>query len=77
MINNKYNKISDTEIGTCSIYEFIYSYRNSIESPFPDLTSQEANNALNMIKRIKNEIASGYYRDNILLSTIKIFYQFI
>ncbi|OUM67982.1 hypothetical protein PIROE2DRAFT_4399, partial [Piromyces sp. E2] len=41
-----------------SVYEFIYSYRNSINSPFPDLTSQESIDALNMIRRIKEEVSS-------------------
>jgi len=46
------------ELGMCSIYEFIHTFRKSVESPFPDITSEEAVNALNMMKRLKEEIAS-------------------
>jgi len=43
----------------CSINSFIYSYRDSIDSPFPDITSNNTLEALKMMKRIKNEISSG------------------
>ncbi|ORX84161.1 periplasmic binding protein-like II [Anaeromyces robustus] len=49
---------SNEEVGTCSLYDFIYSYRKSKDSPFPELTSQEAIDSLKMIKTLKNEIAS-------------------
>jgi len=49
----------DEESGTCSIMEIIHSYRNSIEDSFPDWTSEEAVEALNKIKEIKNEISTG------------------
>jgi len=45
----------------CSIYEFIHTFRKSVESPFPAITSDEAVNALNMMKRLKEEVASGIY----------------
>ncbi|ORX85085.1 hypothetical protein BCR32DRAFT_265919 [Anaeromyces robustus] len=48
----------DNEV-VCSTYEFLYSFRNSINSPFPEMTSQEAVNALEKIKKIKNTISSG------------------
>jgi len=47
------------ETAICSIQEFIYSYRDKKESPFPNYTSHQAVNALNMIKRLKNELSSG------------------
>ncbi|ORX80961.1 periplasmic binding protein-like II [Anaeromyces robustus] len=51
------------EIGTCSIYETIYSFRDKPESPFPELTSQNAIDALIMTKKIKDEISSdGEYK---------------
>ncbi|KAG4107687.1 hypothetical protein H8356DRAFT_1023974 [Neocallimastix lanati (nom. inval.)] len=51
------------EVGTCSIVESIHSYRDTPESPFPELTSQNAIDALEMMKTIKNEISSdGEYR---------------
>jgi len=49
------------EVGTCSIVESIHSYRDTPESPFPELTSQNAIDALEMMKTIKNEISSGIY----------------
>ncbi|ORX81335.1 periplasmic binding protein-like II, partial [Anaeromyces robustus] len=48
----------DDEIGTGGIYEFIYSFRDSIDDPLPEITSQNAVNALKTMKRIKNEISS-------------------
>jgi len=33
------NKFIDEDIGLCSIYEFLYSYRDSVDSLLPDLTS--------------------------------------
>eukprot|EP00833_Pecoramyces_ruminatium_P013528 jgi/Orpsp1_1/1187560/evm.model.d7180000058609.1 len=44
--------------GICSIIEFIHSFRDTIQSPFPGFNSQEAFDALNMIKNIKDEISS-------------------
>ncbi|KAL6604136.1 hypothetical protein U3516DRAFT_815546 [Neocallimastix sp. 'constans'] len=48
----------DSEEGICSIYEFIYSCRKSINSPFPKLTGSASLNALHLMKKIKNEISS-------------------
>ncbi|ORX85070.1 hypothetical protein BCR32DRAFT_242068 [Anaeromyces robustus] len=48
----------DSEGGTCSIYETIYSFRDSINSPFPGITSQKAIDALEKIKEVKNELSS-------------------
>ena len=47
------------EIGICSIYEFIYSFRNSVESSFPNIRSQEAVNALEKMKEIKEKLNLG------------------
>jgi len=52
--------LDDSEIGTCSIYEFIYTYRDHKSSPFPGLSSQNAEKALMKLKQIKNEISSDY-----------------
>jgi len=43
----------------CSFIEFIYSCRESYNSTFPKFTSQTAIDSLELIKRIKEEIASG------------------
>ncbi|ORX80129.1 periplasmic binding protein-like II [Anaeromyces robustus] len=48
----------ETEVGTCSLYEFIYSFRNKRESPFPELTDEVSIKALEKINEIKNEISS-------------------
>ncbi|ORX72573.1 hypothetical protein BCR32DRAFT_250021 [Anaeromyces robustus] len=53
----KFNFHSDN--GICSIYEFIYSCRESYDSPFPELTSETTVNAIKLIKKIKEEISSG------------------
>ncbi|ORX81963.1 periplasmic binding protein-like II [Anaeromyces robustus] len=50
----------DNELGTCSLHEFIYSFRNYTYSPFPELISQESINALSMLKKIKNDVSSEY-----------------
>ncbi|KAG4083812.1 periplasmic binding protein-like II [Neocallimastix lanati (nom. inval.)] len=50
--------LDDSEQGTCSIYEFIYSCRDSKESKFPELTNQTTINALKKLKEIKNKISS-------------------
>ncbi|ORX57945.1 periplasmic binding protein-like II [Piromyces finnis] len=54
-----------SEIGTCSILEFIHSYRESINSPYPGLASDEAVKALEKIKEIKNTISSDEVFQNI------------
>ncbi|OUM61485.1 hypothetical protein PIROE2DRAFT_12482, partial [Piromyces sp. E2] len=50
--------LADKEGGFCSMYEFIYSFRKSVDSPFPPITSKEAVNALKKMKEMKEEIAS-------------------
>ncbi|ORX80974.1 periplasmic binding protein-like II [Anaeromyces robustus] len=50
---------NDAESGFCSAYEFIYSYRNTVDSPYPGFTSEEAINALGMMKKLKDEISSN------------------
>ncbi|OUM67981.1 hypothetical protein PIROE2DRAFT_58379 [Piromyces sp. E2] len=73
----------DTEDGLFSLYEFIYSYRNSKNSLFPELTSKESIEALKMVKTIKEEISSdlafhsdGYYSINKLADGNSIFIKF-
>ncbi|ORX58371.1 periplasmic binding protein-like II [Piromyces finnis] len=48
----------DNEVGLCSIYEFIHSSRETIDSPFPDLRSKEVLDAVLLLKEIKEEISS-------------------
>lgn len=42
-----------------SFYDFLYSYRKSIDSGLPDITSQTTIDALKMLKKIENEISSS------------------
>lgn len=54
-----YNGLFSTlEVGICSLYEFIYSFRKSKESPFPEITSQEVVDALYKMKEMKEKIGS-------------------
>eukprot|EP00833_Pecoramyces_ruminatium_P000409 jgi/Orpsp1_1/1174441/evm.model.c7180000050111.1 len=65
---------NEGESGICSIYEFIYSYRESKEAPFPELTSETAVKALEKIKYIKNEIASDeIYKSDDTFTGIRLF----
>jgi ABC-type glycerol-3-phosphate transport system substrate-binding protein len=48
----------DSDQGTCSLIDFIYSCRKDSKSPYPKLISQTSIDALEMIKKLKNEIAS-------------------
>ncbi|ORX44204.1 periplasmic binding protein-like II [Piromyces finnis] len=48
----------DSEEGTTSLYEFIYSFRSNSSASFPYIRSKEVVNALKMLKRIKNDLAS-------------------
>ncbi|ORX84437.1 periplasmic binding protein-like II, partial [Anaeromyces robustus] len=48
----------DADNGLCSIYEFIYSCRETYESPFPELTSENTIKATKLIKKIKDELSS-------------------
>ncbi|ORX84845.1 hypothetical protein BCR32DRAFT_266083 [Anaeromyces robustus] len=46
----------DADFGLCSIYEFIYSCRESYNAPFPELTSETTVNALKLLKKVKTEV---------------------
>ncbi|KAL6621143.1 hypothetical protein U3516DRAFT_519159, partial [Neocallimastix sp. 'constans'] len=54
-----YNGLFDEYDGPYSFIEFIYSCRESVDSPFPDLNSQTTLNALELLKKMKKEISSG------------------
>jgi len=53
-----YNGLYDNAGALYSLTEFIYSCRDSYDSPFPELDSETAVNALELIKKIKDEISS-------------------
>ena len=43
----------------CSIYEFIYSFRDKKSDPFPDILNENVVHALTKLKEIKERISSG------------------
>eukprot|EP00833_Pecoramyces_ruminatium_P017622 jgi/Orpsp1_1/1191654/evm.model.d7180000087585.1 len=49
---------SNNENTMCSIYQLIYSYRETKESPFPGIESKEAIDALDKLTEIKNSLSS-------------------
>ncbi|OUM58657.1 hypothetical protein PIROE2DRAFT_16014 [Piromyces sp. E2] len=49
---------SDDDQGIFSIYEFIYSFRDSVDEYFLEVGSPTFINALKMMKKVKNEISS-------------------
>ncbi|OUM68821.1 hypothetical protein PIROE2DRAFT_3339, partial [Piromyces sp. E2] len=54
-----------TETGTCSLIDLIYSFRETINSPFPEIKSQETQRALEMLKKIKDELfLDKYFKSN-------------
>jgi len=65
-----YNGLMDeSENGLCSVYEFIHSCRDSPEDPFPEINSKTTAKALELIKKLKSEIASDeIFKQNILYS---------
>jgi len=75
--------MGDGENGLFSIYEFIHSCRNSPEDPFPDIRSETTINALNLLKRLKNEISTdeifkqdGNYAMGLLMQGTALFVKF-
>ncbi|ORX44203.1 periplasmic binding protein-like II [Piromyces finnis] len=70
-----YNGLFDnSEHGSCSIYELIYSYRESLNDPYPELSSETAINALKMMKKIKEEISSDeFFLSGDYITSAKLF----
>ncbi|OUM58224.1 hypothetical protein PIROE2DRAFT_16567 [Piromyces sp. E2] len=62
--NNNFNLVGynglfpNGENAMCSIYEFIYSFRETKESPFPGFNSQTAVDALNILKKVKEKTSN-------------------
>ncbi|OUM67814.1 hypothetical protein PIROE2DRAFT_4623 [Piromyces sp. E2] len=48
----------DGEGGTCSLYEYFYSNRNSVDDPMPNPSSKESIEAIKLLKKIKDDISS-------------------
>jgi len=49
-----------------SVYEFINSFRESNDSPHPEITSKTTIEALDKIKEMKDEIGEGTFFKKIL-----------
>jgi len=56
----------------CSAYSFLYSYRDSKESPVPDINSEIAENAFNKLLELKTELSNGMF-NNIINKKIILF----
>ncbi|KAG4090153.1 periplasmic binding protein-like II [Neocallimastix lanati (nom. inval.)] len=63
----------DDELGMGSIYEFMYSYREEIDSPFPEIISQNTIDSLKMMKKLKEEISSDSIFNIINHSVTKLY----
>ena len=50
-----------TEQGLYSLYEFIYTCRDSINSTYPNPQDSAFANSLNLLKKLKEKVASGVY----------------
>ncbi|ORX46582.1 periplasmic binding protein-like II [Piromyces finnis] len=65
---------SDVDNSICSFYDFIYSFRNSKDSPLPEMTSQTAIKALNKMKEVKDNISSNdLYKANDQYTTMLMY----
>jgi len=54
-----YNGVfGDAEMGICSAYGLLYSARKTHDSPLPELTSQECQDAAMLMRDIKDDLAS-------------------
>jgi len=54
-----------------SYFEFIYSFRNSTDSPYPEVNSKETRDAFEMIMKMKNKLSSGTEFNLLETSTVK------
>jgi len=72
----------DNEMGSCSIYEYLYSCRDSKNDSFQEINNDSNLKALEMLKRIKNELASDElfkssvdYNDKLAMEDNILFYN--
>jgi len=56
----------------CSLYQLIYSYRDTKDSEIPEFTSQNAIDAVNKILEIRDKISSSNYNDKYIMTGKKI-----
>ncbi|ORX50629.1 periplasmic binding protein-like II [Piromyces finnis] len=65
---------NDCQQGSQSIYEFIFSCRDSVQEGYPEVGSKSFIDALEMMKRIKSEISSdSEFRSEEMYSLQKLF----
>jgi len=48
--------------GSAALYEFITSFKESNDSPFPDITSKETIEAMKKIKEMKDVFGEGIFK---------------
>eukprot|EP00833_Pecoramyces_ruminatium_P018936 jgi/Orpsp1_1/1192968/evm.model.d7180000097296.1 len=66
-----YGLFPDNENTMCSLYQFLYSYREKKESPMPEFTSLTSIDALNKLLENKEKIST----DEIFKSSEYLYYQ--
>jgi len=49
--------------GSAALYEFITSFKESNDSPFPDITSKETIEAMKKIKEMKDVFGEGIFKN--------------
>ena len=54
-----FNNIIDNANTMCSIYQLLYSYRETKESPIPEFNSQASIDAINKLLEIREKISSS------------------
>jgi len=57
--------ILENENSVCSLYEFVYSFRDERSSPFPHFDSETAYEALEKLVEVKNRVSSSNLNNNI------------
>ncbi len=56
-----FNFYLENDITMCSIYEYLYSFRETVDSPMPEFNSQRAVEAFEKYDKIKKEVSSRNY----------------
>jgi len=56
----------------CSLYQLLYSYRETKESPMPGFNSQTSIDALNKLLEIREKISSSKINKIIIIMIIKV-----
>jgi len=61
----------DSEEGFGSFYEYIYSFRNNTNEPFPRITNPEVEEAMEHLMLMKEEFGGNIYLFFIIIIIIK------